>query len=190
MRVKGDIITNPKGAFFRGGKSAYLFPLALMFAIGVITGFLSGSWTAGLIMLFLTVILFPVVLDVRGFQLNMKKREIRIYKSYLFWKYGPWRKLDEFERIEVDYDSFTVRTADVLSNGSYTYEKNGHFLVTFKSKEEEKDIVATEEFKYPDALYKAQLLVEKTGLTLEDIFDEKLRVSKLNRAQRRSSRRR
>ena len=190
MKIEDNLVTNSKGALFRGGKAAYGFPVVLIVVIFCVVAFIQGAYVIGSIFAIIVVSVFPFILDIRGFQIKIKERQVRIYKWYLGFKYGTWRSLEKFDRIVVDYDSFTIRTADVLSEGSYTYEKNGHFLVTLIAKEGGKEIIATEEFNYPDALEKAKLFSEKTGLELDDVFEEKLRQSKINRAQRRMSRRR
>jgi len=181
--IKGELISFSRGAQFRGGKSAYGF-VGMLFMILVAVGLsIQGHYSAAGILSILVVLTFFHVFDFRGVQVQKDKNKVREYQLKLWGKTGKWLDFAQFSTVSLEYESFEIRTSDLLEDEGSTIERHRHFLVSLECQDSGKKILLAEIVKYREAEVFAREAARSLGLECVDRFGPKLQASR--RKQRR-----
>jgi len=160
-----DVILIPQGPQFqaKGGiLAAFICISSLLYFIVLL---INGIFFISFLLLFLAIILFIYFIDVRGIQFNSKKHIVRQYKSYLWFKFGTWDKISNYNLIHLVHSN-----SKGINNSLFTYSTppTYHFYkIYLESEEENKSIFLAEYKNYHNAERICKNVARATGLKLK-----------------------
>lgn len=125
---KNGLLISPKG-----------FGLALVVPIlTIIPAFFQGKGPESYPFIALSILTLwsLLIFRFRGIEIDLINRKIRVYKTFLFFKVGKIRDLNEFPYFKVKGYKKTEAYATRGTEGSYSTKKKGIFIYDKKHKKE------------------------------------------------------
>jgi hypothetical protein len=167
LNSKGSNIINiSRGPQF-GSKGGYL--IAFLFIMMVILSLVSLVNAEFIIFLFLAVIsilLFYVVVDIHGIEVDPRLHMIREYKAILWFKFGEWMNISDFKSIYLMQKN-VVTTSYYSRTSSETYH---YYHIKLVDELHKKEIILAEFKNYYKARHISQGIAETTGLAFKDFL--------------------
>jgi hypothetical protein len=159
-------------------KYGYLFPTVMLifglFFIGVNFQNIPTHKTG--MKIFLMLLGLGIVLSRHGLQIDVKKKRMRKYISFLGWKFAKWESYDSFPNISVIYDKKKVRFAG-RSNVSFGDVEESYKVVLLSENHfRKKELYVSDSFEQANEKMKEYSYDLKVGIVK---FSPKLSMSTL-----------
>ena len=153
------ILQHSRGPQFKakGGVIVAFFSLG-SFLIAIY-GLLANQFVISVILLLLSVISFVYTIDIHGFELDALKFRIRDYKRFLWFKFGSWSYIRNYEFVYLTKGRLTIATSDYADHSYDTYY---YYFVKLVDEVNHKEIVIAEF----NELLKAESLSKKVADSL------------------------
>lgn len=127
------------GPQFRQGKVVLLFFILIVLLLFTVGAIVMEEFAIGSLFLLIDAASLGWILDIQGFEIDKRRKSVRKYKAFLFWKTGDWVSLKDYYAIHVDLNSYLIkqisfyRPLTTIGGSSIYYEKNLNYCVSFMS---------------------------------------------------------
>jgi hypothetical protein len=161
------IININQGPQFKTKGGTILAMLFLLFFALLVVSLFHAEFLVSLIILIISGILFNLVLDIRGIQVDSNTHKIRRYKLFLFFRLGKWMNLGDFRTIYLMQKNLTVRTSGYSEYSSSTFH---YYHIKLVDELNNKEIFLAEYSNYYKAQKIAMNIANATGLEFKDFL--------------------
>jgi hypothetical protein len=132
-----------------------------------IKGVVMGEYLISLILLITSIILFHVVLDFHGIEVDTLVHKIRDYKAILWFRIGTWHDMNDFRWIHLKQDNVVIRTSDYSDHPSETFH---YYHIKLVDEIHKREILLAEYENYYRALHISNRVAAATGLGFRDFL--------------------
>lgn len=172
FKTKADakgILKVSRGAQFGNSGGVALFMLVVLLLIGVGVSLVNGLVFIACVLAGLSVLLIGYILDIQGFEIDLKSKRIRNYHSFLGARTGAWLHLEGFKVVKV-YQENLVEGRAMQSGYSYRrqYDTHHYYTLVLLNPESGKIIELYEGTSYVRTMAYAKKLADLAGLTFID----------------------
>ena len=161
------IIKISRGPQFRTKGGVVLAMLFLFFFILSIAMVSNLQFLVSLISLIMSFVLFSLIIDIHGIEVDTNAHKIRDYKTFLWFRIGSWENINDFKFIYVTQQNVVTRSLEYSNQGSETYH---YYFIKLVNELNKKEIVLAEFKNYYKAQHIARGIAESTGLELKDFL--------------------
>jgi len=162
---RNNIINISKGPQFATKGGAILAMVFLMFLVLTIACLLQAMYLLTLFFFFFRIIVFSIVIDVHGIEVNTCVHIIRDYKAFLWVRIGKWSNINDFKSIHLTKKNVIIRTSDYSDHFSDTYH---YFHIKLVDELNKKEIFLAEYKNYYKAQKISSDIANATGLEFRD----------------------
>lgn len=152
---QSHILRHSRGPQFKikGGPLLFLLCVACCF-IGIVS-LIMGNYVVALILFVFGVMLFALVLNICGFELDSKAFKVRGYKKFLWMKFGKWDNIQNYNAVYLTKGKVVVRTSDFARRG-HTHDNYYYYFVKLVDEFNKHEIILSEfkDFKKAQRLMK------------------------------------
>jgi hypothetical protein len=159
------IIKISKGPQFNTVGGTYLAMIFLMFSILSIASLFMTEFLYALIFSIISIIIFSIVLDIHGIEVDKNEHKIRDYKLFLWFRIGKWSKINEFKSIYLTQKNVTIATTRYSDHRTDTYH---YYHIKLVDEQFKKEILLAEYKNYYKTQHISKFVTETTGLVFKD----------------------
>lgn len=168
--IKGNsTIRISRGPQFRTKGGVIIAMLFLASLITSIAFLINAEFIDSLICLTISIILFSLILDIHGIEVDTYKHKIRDYKLILWTRIGNWENINDFKFIYLTQENVVVGTSEYSEHASDTYH---YYFIKLVDELNNKEIVLGEFRNYYKALYLAKNIAHATGLVFRILLQK------------------
>jgi hypothetical protein len=125
------------------------------------------DYIGSFILLIISIILFNVVLDFHGIEVDTLVHKIRDYKAILWFRIGKWQNMNDFKWIHLKQDNVVIRTSDYADHSSETFH---YYHIKLVDEVNKREIFLAEYKNYYRALHISKRVAGATGLGFRDFL--------------------
>lgn len=162
---KQNFIHIRRGPQFNSKANYFAAILAVGTLFLTVAFFIHYAFIPAVISLVLSILLIYYVLDIRGFQLNRSRNEIREYKEFMWIKTGEWHNLNDFKAIYLTKSHLAIKTGHPSQIKSETYH---YYHIKLVDETAKKQLFLAEYPNYYKAFKIADNVAGLTGLIFKD----------------------
>jgi hypothetical protein len=164
---ESDIIDISKGPQFKTKGGTILATIFLMFLIISIASLFQAEFLLSLIFFIISIIIFSLVIDIHGIEVDRSIHKIRDYKAFLWFKIGKWSNINEFRTIYLTQKNVIIRTSKYSDHRSDTYH---YYHIKLVDELNKKEIFLAEYKNYYKAQKISKSISDATGLEFKDFL--------------------
>jgi hypothetical protein len=149
----------------RGGHIlAMIFLCSFILSIKVLV---REEYLGAFILLIVSIILFNVVLDFHGIEVDTLVHKIREYKAVLWFRIGKWQNMNDYKWIHLKQDNVVVRTSEYANHPTETFH---YYHIKLVDEINKREIFLAEYKNYYRALHVSRQVASATGLGFRDFL--------------------
>ena len=164
---ENDIINVSKGPQFKTRGGILLAMSFLLFFILSFVSLVHGDFLAFLMCLLISIILFSLVIDIHGIEVDKSVHKIRDYKAFLWFRIGKWSNINDFKTIYLTQKNVVIGTSGISPQSSDTYH---YYHIKLVDELHKKEILLAEYRNYYKAQKISKNVAEATGLEFKDFL--------------------
>lgn len=141
---------------------AFLF---LMITLMSLVSLVNGKIWAFLFLANLCVLLFYLVIDIHGIEVDPQLHMIREYKAILWFRFGKWKQINDFKSIYLTQKNVVTKSFYAQSSDTYHY-----YHIKLVDEVNQKEIILAEYKNYYRAKNISEGIAEVTGLEFKNFL--------------------
>ncbi len=172
---KDQIIRISRGPQFKTPGGHFLAIIFLGILILLIFCIINKEFFYAGILLITDTILFSLVVDIHGIEVDTKVHRIRDYQSFLWFKTGKWTNINDYKTIYLSQNNVIVPTSEY---SELSYDTFHYYNIRLVDEINNKEIFLAEYSNYYKARQISNYVAEATGLELKEVIKGNVRKIK------------
>ena len=185
MEALFKINTNGSGIFrksqgmqFSRPFATYVWLLLMLVLTSAVVTMVNGSILLGVVILPLTLPIAAYIIDIRGFEIDFKRNQIRKYRSFLGIHSGDWMPLNSFDSVRVYQHELKTQRNRFIGRGPKQFDSHAFYYVRLVSPTLSKSISLLELSDFRRTTYQAEKIARSARLKFIE-RPAKLKVDKV-----------